>query len=793
MARNKVFISYNRAEKQYLDELLPVLRAARGIADVLWFDEQEIDIGDKFHGHIQQALAETGVGILLVSNRFFTSDYIKRHELPYLVQQAEQSMLKLGCLYVTSISDTAFEVTIEIDGQQRTVNLKDYLGAHRPDKPLNRLSEGERDEIYAKLANWVTQQLSVRIDPPQRHPGPRFELAITLRARRDHWEHRFSLPHANDFTRPVLDCLSPEQLFAYPGYLVDGEDLFQLLFGSDTQKSGEILAAAFDAGVTADPTRYPLRLRLLLDDNRLYALPWARISYQGRRLADLGWTVELHPDSEARFPEYPPHTCYFPGKVVLIGARESVQTPQGAAHLHDLQRFFQRHWQKAPEPILASTAAELRAALRSGATRCVYYYGAVSPDGLLLEGAESSFPWSEWVELLQQSRSVSTVFLNLLGEVGFDAISRGRDLLAGAMAVLVQCNERTAAPAAAKAALGWLHSVFAASELLDPVVALHQHQQGQVAAWTRYSTWQTVAPQRIEMPELVNLLLDRRSQRAELAHAKDEFYTYKMRRIYHTVAFGTAGCKVTDFPRMASQHLRDKKREQEVILHRSLSITPRLNTVQRVDDLVHQQLGVSARQSVIPALLQQDTMSSNNFWFLVLGWMLPQPLADVADSAALLRAIAEWCRTRLFQELLAANQNTNVRVLSIVAIEAQSEEDVEILEAHITELIDTLNDEEGFRVGELERLAGVRLQDLRNYFQDRQTCSCDDRYRQEFPRLLLGQRQEMPFDQAVDTIKRGESDNWGNLFEELQDMIASGDWPPAVYEPTFWESRDGRR
>jgi hypothetical protein len=76
MARNKVFISYSRAEKKYLDELLPVLQAVRSIGDVLWFDEGEIDIGDKFHDKIQDALAESGVAILLLSNRFLTSPYI---------------------------------------------------------------------------------------------------------------------------------------------------------------------------------------------------------------------------------------------------------------------------------------------------------------------------------------------------------------------------------------------------------------------------------------------------------------------------------------------------------------------------------------------------------------------------------------------------------------------------------------------------------------------------------------------------------------------------------------------
>jgi hypothetical protein len=50
----------------------------------------------------------------------------------------------------------------------------------------------------------------------------------------------------------------------------------------------------------------------------------------------------------------------------------------------------------------------------------------------------------------------------------------------------------------------------------------------------------------------------------------------------------------------------------------------------------------------------------------------------------------------------------------------------------------------------------------------------------------------MPFDEAVSAIQRGEPDNWGNLYEELNDLTASGDWPPTDYSPTFWEDRDGR-
>ena len=269
MARNKVFISYSHAERSYLEALLPVLQAVPSIGKVLWFDAQGIDIGDEFHANIQQALAEAGVGILLLSNRFLASSYITQHELPYLLQQAEQKTLKLGCLYVTTIPDAAFEVRMVVDGQPRTVNLKAYQGAHSPTEPLDSLDHARQTAIYARLADWVVEQLTVRTETPLRRVGPRFELAVALRARRDHWEHRFSLPHAADFVRPTLHCLTPEMVCRDASATIDGDDLFQLLFGSDAQQSGAILGAAFDAGPAADPTRAPLRVRLLTDEERV--------------------------------------------------------------------------------------------------------------------------------------------------------------------------------------------------------------------------------------------------------------------------------------------------------------------------------------------------------------------------------------------------------------------------------------------------------------------------------------------------------------------------------------------
>ena len=800
MPESKVFISYSHVNKRYCEEVRRVLETVPSIQQALWFDEKNISISDKFNPAIRQAMEESCIGILLLSTDFFLSPYIKQNELPYLLRRAEQKTLKLACIYVTAIPKGAFQRTIDIDGQPRTVSIKEYIGANSPGKPLEALwRKSQRQKVYVELANWVEQQLVEKpvlapqtLAPPvvsntSRRPGERFELALSLQHHGGYWHLSFSLPRAPHFKRLAHVEPAPASLFGAPG-LVDGDHLFHLLFGSDRATSGAIIGAAFDLP-TADPTRQPLRLHLRTDDERLYSLPWNTISYQGRRLIDSGWTVELHLNHPDGFPEYPPHTCYFPGKVVLIQASEGQPTPQAAAHSRDLQNFFQRHWQDAPEALLVRTAAELRTILQAGATRLVYVYGTASATGLLLAG--TVFPWSTLAELFQRSQSVSAVFVNLLGEASLDAIPATRELLNGAMAVLVQWHECTAAEAA-RAGLAWLNSVLVASEPLDPVVALHQHGRGRVLAWTRYANWQTLAPHRITMPELVNLLLDRRSQRAELAQAKNDFYTFKTRRIYQAVAFGLRGALVNDFPSIVYRHLRNEKLPQEVFRTFYVSLQGRLSTPEDIDDLVRQQYHLAPRQPVLPALLDLGTMSGSDFWFVIIGWKASQPLEDAQRGAQIVQAIATWCRTPLLQEMRQEAQYANVRVLSVMALEVASEAVSEELQDHIETLIEDLNDEEGFHLGELAPLARVDRQDLRNYFQDQQICSCPDPYRREFPGLILAGRRDMPFGEAVATIKRGEPDNWGILVEELQDMTAGGEWPPAEGDETFWESRDGR-
>jgi hypothetical protein len=348
-----------------------------------------------------------------------------------------------------------------------------------------------------------------------------------------------------------------------------------------------------------------------------------------------------------------------------------------------------------------------------------------------------------------------------------------------------------------RSAIDGLYSIFVSPQL-DPVVALHRYQPAgsHATAWTCYSGWKTINRPQPGDPDLVNLLLDRHRQRADLLQVKLDLASHATRRIHHTVAFGLAGCRVGEFPRMASLHLRRSgKKDNEVVLYRPLSVTLKLGKQQQIDDAVQRQYQVDARQSVVRALLREQTIDTQNYWFLVLGWIVPDFLEtgrDLDKTKALLQAITDWCRQRLSDDLDKLEQSGHIRVLPVVAVESLDEGLLDDLQETIEELSEQHDDSQMFQIGELDRLEGVKRIDLRHYFDDPQVCNCDDRYRQDFPKLLLGERREMPFDEAVRTIRRGHPSNWGNLYQELQDMSNNNEWPPKTYDPDFWQKRNGR-
>jgi hypothetical protein len=182
----------------------------------------------------------------------------------------------------------------------------------------------------------------------------------------------------------------------------------------------------------------------------------------------------------------------------------------------------------------------------------------------------------------------------------------------------------------------------------------------------------------------------------------------------------------------------------------------------------------------------------DSFCFVVLGWALPSPGTDGQRCRAVMEAVTRWCMTRLADELAKLDQRFNLRIISILTLELAGQDLTEEIAAAVKDLrnADEFYRNPAFHFGELEALTGIEKADLRRFFQNADRCRCSDSQREAFPDLLLAGRREMPFDQAVTTIRRGYPYKMGKLFDELSELKECGRWPPNPYSADFWKDLD---
>jgi hypothetical protein len=141
--RKDIFISYSHheEEKPYFDEIKRQLATlkAYGLTDVHIWDDTQIRAGDDWLVEIKKGLAKAKVGVLLVSPNFLASKFIGEKEVPALLEAVQNDNGKIMSVIVRK---TLFE---------KHPILGKYQSVNPPSKPLNTLSEPEKDEVYAKL------------------------------------------------------------------------------------------------------------------------------------------------------------------------------------------------------------------------------------------------------------------------------------------------------------------------------------------------------------------------------------------------------------------------------------------------------------------------------------------------------------------------------------------------------------------------------------------------------------------------------------------------------------------
>ncbi|HLW02658.1 MAG TPA: tetratricopeptide repeat protein [Ktedonobacterales bacterium] len=155
--RTKAFISYSHKDRTYLEELHEHLAHYEKQGLIHYWDDQKLTPGMPWEDNIKQAITSAKVAILLVSPSFLASEFINSHELPPLLEAAQNEG---ALLLVVILRYCLFAHT----------PLAKFQTVNNPSEPLSEKDQGARDRIWVKVVELVSKALNEHQHPDQPQP-----------------------------------------------------------------------------------------------------------------------------------------------------------------------------------------------------------------------------------------------------------------------------------------------------------------------------------------------------------------------------------------------------------------------------------------------------------------------------------------------------------------------------------------------------------------------------------------------------------------------------------------------
>lgn len=145
--RKKVFVSYSHKDREFLDDIK--IHFKPFLTEIDFWDDSIIEPSQKWREEIKNAISETKVAILLVSANFLASDFISKDELPPLLRAAKD---KGVAILIVILKPCLFEEFPE---------LNQFQAMNPPNKPVAKLDDIEKDELYVNLVKQTKRILNI--------------------------------------------------------------------------------------------------------------------------------------------------------------------------------------------------------------------------------------------------------------------------------------------------------------------------------------------------------------------------------------------------------------------------------------------------------------------------------------------------------------------------------------------------------------------------------------------------------------------------------------------------------
>jgi hypothetical protein len=152
MSRSKVFISYSRSDRRWVDRLRVHLAPLERSGQIDTWDDSRLKPGSRWREEIRDALNSTKIAVLVVSSNFLASEFVTKNELPPLLTAAETD----GAIIIPVIvSACLFE---HVPGLNR------FHAFNAPSAPLDLLAKAKQERALAQLAAAILDRANEQLE-----------------------------------------------------------------------------------------------------------------------------------------------------------------------------------------------------------------------------------------------------------------------------------------------------------------------------------------------------------------------------------------------------------------------------------------------------------------------------------------------------------------------------------------------------------------------------------------------------------------------------------------------------